>query len=138
MARLIAFLRAINAGRGRSIKMETLRRVFESLGFSNVESFIASGNIVFETAEQDIPALEKKIEMKLREALGYEVATFLRNEIELAQIASYTPFPQAEMDTEAELNIIFLPGALDENTYQKVMALKTGMDEFCVLGSEIY
>ncbi|MGE5225150.1 MAG: DUF1697 domain-containing protein, partial [Omnitrophica WOR_2 bacterium] len=44
MVRFIAFLRAINAGGGRSVKMDTLRQIFGSLGFSYVESYIASGN----------------------------------------------------------------------------------------------
>ncbi len=49
MFRFIAFLRAINVGRDRTVKMRSLRQVFESLGFSKVATFIASGNVVFET-----------------------------------------------------------------------------------------
>ena len=46
MPRLFAFLRAINVG-GRTIKMERLRREFEVFGFPGVETFIASGNVIF-------------------------------------------------------------------------------------------
>ena len=59
MTRYIAFLRAINVG-GHVVKMDALRRLFESLGFSNVETFIASGNVLFETNLNS--DLEKKIE----------------------------------------------------------------------------
>ena len=57
MPRYIAFLRAINVG-GHTVKMDRLREIFESLGFANVETFIASGNVVFETTAGDTAALE--------------------------------------------------------------------------------
>ena len=48
MSKFVAFLRAINVGGGRTVKMQSLRQVFESIGFSKVTTFIASGNGVFE------------------------------------------------------------------------------------------
>ena len=77
MFRFIAFLRAINVGRGRTVKMRSLRQVFESLGFSKVATFIASGNVVFETTTKKTKAFERKIERALKEVLGYEVRTFV-------------------------------------------------------------
>jgi uncharacterized protein (DUF1697 family) len=72
----IAFLRAINIG-GRTVKMDHLRSLFESLGYGEVETFIASGNVIFQSPDEDTRALEQQIEAHLRQALGYEVATFL-------------------------------------------------------------
>ena len=95
MPRYIAFLRAINVG-GHTVKMDVLRQHFEALGFSQVETFIASGNVVFETTAKNTRTLEKKIEQQLRAALGYEVATFIRTTAELAAIAQYQPFPPAQ------------------------------------------
>ncbi len=137
MLRYITFLRAINVG-GHTVKMDTLRQLFESFGLSNVETFIASGNVVFETASRNTAALEKKIAVGLRDALGYEVATFIRTEAELASLASYRPFPQLALDKAAALNIAFLAEALDEASKQKLMALKTGIDDFAVHEREIY
>ena len=85
MQRYIAFLRAINVG-GHTVKMDALRVLFESLGFINVETFIASGNVLFETPDGDPQEMETKIEACLRSALGYEVATFIRTRAELAAI----------------------------------------------------
>ncbi len=138
MPRFIAFLRAINVGGGRTVKMESLRQVFESLAFSGVETFIASGNVVFETTTKSTKALEKKIEKSLREALGYEVSTFVRTETELAEIVDYKPFPQSEMDAADEVNIIFLKDSLDEASTQDVMALRTATDAFHIHGREIH
>ena len=49
MTRYIAFLRAINVG-GHTVKMAELKRLFEALGFTNVETFIASGNVIFDSS----------------------------------------------------------------------------------------
>ena len=101
MTRYIAFLRAINVG-GHVVKMDALRGLFESLGFSNVETFIASGNVLFETNLNG--NLEKKIESKLREALGYDVATFIRTDAELKAIANYKAFAQSQLDAATAFN----------------------------------
>jgi uncharacterized protein (DUF1697 family) len=137
MPQYIAFLRAINVG-GHTVKMDLLRHLFESLGFSNVETFIASGNIVFETASKNTRLLEQKIENKLLEALGYEVATFIRTDTELAVIANYKPFSQADLELAIALNIAFLADRLDDTSKQKLMALRTDIDDFHIHEREIY
>jgi len=136
MTKHIAFLRAINVG-GHTVKMDALRQMFESLGFSNVETFIASGNVIFETKAGDTKALEKKIEAHLEESLGYEVVTFIRTDAELAEIAKYKPFPQSQLDAAAALNIGFLADPLDEAGQKKLMSLKTDIDDFHIHGKEI-
>jgi uncharacterized protein (DUF1697 family) len=137
MPRYIAFLRAINVG-GHTVKMDHLRRLFESLKLSNVETFIASGNVLFEAASADAAALEKKIAAGLRAALGYEVATFVRTGAELRAIARYRAFPQPQLDTATAFNIAFLAGRLDAESKRKVMALRTDLDDFHVHGRQLY
>ncbi len=137
MSKYIAFLRAINVG-GHTVKMDALRQLFESLGFANVETFIASGNVIFETKAGNANALEMKIEACLKESLGYEVATFIRTDAELAEIAKYQPFPQSQLDVAAALNIGFLADPLDDAAVQKLMPLRTDIDDFHVHGREIY
>ncbi len=107
MTRYIAFLRAINVG-GHTVKMNALRGLFESLGFSKVETFIASGNVLFEIASKDSLVLEKKIESKLRETLGYDVATFIRTDAELKAVANYKAFAQSQLDAATAFNVAFL------------------------------
>jgi uncharacterized protein (DUF1697 family) len=138
MPRYIAFLRAINVGGHHTVRMDFLRRLFESLGFSNVETFIASGNVVFETTAQNAQALERVIENRLREALGYEVATFIRTDAELAVAASYKPFSQSELDGAAALNIAFLGEGLDDKSSQRLLTLRTEIDDFHIHEREIY
>jgi uncharacterized protein (DUF1697 family) len=138
MFRFIAFLRAINVGGGRTVKMQSLRQVFESLGFSKVATFIASGNVVFETTKEKTKRLERKIERALKEVLGYEVRTFVRGEAELVKIANYRPFPRSKFDETWHSNIILLADNLNEKLKQSVNALRTNTDVFEIHGREIY
>jgi len=118
--------------------MQSLRRVFESLGFSRVATFIASGNVVFETTTKKTKALERKIEKALHDALGYEVRTFIRGEAELTEIANYHPFSQSKLDTNWHCNIIFLADNLTPALKRNVKAMRTNTDAFEVRGREIY
>ena len=136
--RYIAFLRAINVG-GHNVKMEQLRALFEAMGFSNVETFIASGNVIFESDNPEVSGLlEKKIEKELQQALGYAVATFLRTPAELAELAEYQAFPADSLDAMQALNVAILAHAPSEAGTQKLMALKTDIDDFQVYKQAIY
>jgi uncharacterized protein (DUF1697 family) len=137
MTRYIAFLRAINVG-GRNVKMEVLRALFEALGFIRVETFIASGNVIFETQAESLETLQKRIEAHLRTSLGYEVATFLRSDTDLAAIARYKPFDEAKLQTAQALNLAFLAEPLLVEAQTTLMGLQNEIDEFYVHGCEVY
>lgn len=137
MTKYLAFLRAINVG-GHTVKMDHLRGIFESLGFSDVETFIASGNVIFETHSKDAAALERMIGKKLEEVLGYEVATFLRSDSELAGVANYKPFSSPQMDTATALNIAFLTKPLNDREKKLLASLKSDIDDFRAHGREVY
>lgn len=136
--RYIAFLRAINVG-GHSVKMDHLHRLFESLGFSNVETFIASGNVIFESPAENAHTLESEIESHLKKSLGFEVATFIRSPEELVQVARYEPFRISELEAEGNsLYIAFLSNTPGEAARQKLMGYRSPIDDFHVKGREIY
>ena len=124
MPRLIAFLRAINVG-GHTVKMERLRALFTEVGLERVETFIASGNVIFEAEGARPEALEKQIEAHLQQALGYAVATFIRTPAELAAVSSYQPFPPAELEA-AGVRRVSLGGSLSRVAYT---ALKKAGEE---------
>ncbi|MBI2756250.1 MAG: DUF1697 domain-containing protein [Chloroflexi bacterium] len=137
MQRYIAFLRALNVG-GHTVTMETLRTVFQGMGFTEVSTFIASGNVIFRTPAADVRSLERRIETALKDALGYEVATFLRREDELAEIAAYEPFQGVNARPGDRLHILFLPAAPDAGVRGRVEALSNDADLFHVRGAEVY
>jgi uncharacterized protein (DUF1697 family) len=137
MTRYVAFLRAINVG-GHTVKMQLLQRLFEEMGFANVATFIASGNVVFESAVDNTRELEQTIEQGLQQALGYEVITFLRTIPEVATVAEHTPFPAAEFEAGAVLYIAFVREPLSDELQEKLMFLQNELDAFDVNGREIY
>lgn len=137
MPRYFAFLRAINVG-GHTVKMDVLSDLFGSLKFRNVETFIASGNVIFETSSNEAAVLEKKIEAKLLAALGYEVATFIRTDTELVALAHHSAFATAELGKAQALNIAFLKQPLGVQAQQKLAAFKTDIDDFSSNGRELY
>ncbi len=137
MPRYVAFLRAVNVG-GHTVTMDDLRGLFESLGFSTVETFIASGNVIFETSSRATTSLQGKIESCLRKALGYEVATFLRTDSEVAAIAQYKPFRDSDLKSAGVFNVGFMAEPLGRESERILMGFKTAIDDFHIQGREIY
>lgn len=138
MPRFIAFLRAINVG-GHTVKMADLRVLFESLGFAQVETFIASGNVIFDTPAEGPgeAALEAQIMAHLQATLGYPVETFLRTPAELAATARHQPFPDLA-DLGGSLMVGFLHAAPAAEAQQRLAALASPIDSFHTHGREIY
>ncbi|MDQ6830047.1 MAG: DUF1697 domain-containing protein [Gemmatimonadota bacterium] len=130
MTRYIAFLRAINVG-GRVVKMDRLREIFEARKLRNVETFIASGNVIFDARGTDAAEVEQEIERHLKKTLGYEVATFLRTPAELAAIAIHPAYGASEsMPAEHSLLVGFMRSALNAEAHARLAACTSDVDEF--------
>ncbi len=138
MPTYIALLRAINVG-GHQVKMDYLRALFEEMGMRNVESFIASGNIIFGSRTNNSVALAAKIEKHLQAALGYPVATFLRTTEEVNSIASYEPFGAGALAADVHAVYIgFMASAPDQTAQEKLLSYNSKVEEFHVSGREVY
>jgi uncharacterized protein (DUF1697 family) len=136
--RYVALLRAINVG-GHVVKMDRLRALFTELGFERVETFIASGNVIFDPPTTDAAALENTIERHLEGALGYPVATFLRSTTELAAIATRQPFPKPDPDADgATLFVGFLRSSPPGEVQQRLLAMQSEVDAFHFHDRELY
>lgn len=136
MPRYIAFLRGINLGKRRP-PMSKLKSLFEELGFTEVATFIASGNVIFKTKTADSGKLEKKIEQHLKSALAYEVDTFVREEADLAEILALDPFPKLTKD-DANIHVTFLKDPLGRDLAKKFIACGDQDDAFAVVGHQYY
>ena len=136
MSQHVAFLRAINVG-GHVVKMDHLRQLFEGMGLVNVRTFIASGNVIFDSATQSPQALEEKISRGLEKALGYKVAVFIRSAAEIAAIAAHNAYKDTELQ-EGSLFVGLLPAHLSTSEQKIVTAMQTAVDALRVKGREIY
>lgn len=137
MQKYIAFLRAINVG-GHTVKMDELKAIFEEIGLKKVETFIASGNIIFDSESIDSGELELKIESELEAKLGYQVVTFLRSVEEVAAIAKYNAFDEMRLAESQALNVGFLKQALEGETLAQLERFKSAIDDFHTSGREVY
>ncbi len=136
MSRHVAFLRAINVG-GHVVKMDQLRQLFEGMGLANVKTFIASGNVIFDSATKSPKALEAKVSRVLEEALGYKVDVFIRSATEVADIAGQNVYKDAEL-SEGSLFVGLFAEPLSTSEQTIVASMQTSVDTLRVKGREIY
>jgi uncharacterized protein (DUF1697 family) len=138
LPRYVAFLRAINIG-GRVVKMDHLRSLFEAMKFKQVETFIASGNVLFDARDTDGNALEKRIETQRKGALGYEVLTFVRLPAESGAAAAYEPFGDpASLPPAHGIYIGFLKTTPTDDARRKLLGYRSEIDDLHVREREIY
>jgi len=104
LIRYVAFLRGINVG-GKTIKMDDLKKLFASLGFTHVTTVLASGNVLFEA----INASPGMIEDKLREAFGSKTSVSLRTYSEIEALIDSDPFGGIPVTRQTRLYVTFLP-----------------------------
>ncbi len=107
MPRFAALLRGI-APSGRNMTNDKLRAVFEGLGFEDVGSVLASGNLVFRSDLADAPALEKRIEDALARDLGISSPTLVRTYSELRGLVDSDPFPGVTHSSNTYLTATFI------------------------------
>lgn len=132
----VAFLRGINVG-GRRVTSTQLCAPFETLGFGEVGTFLASGNVAFATDETD--DLEARIEVALQSALGFDVDVFIRTAGELARVVAFEPFPPDVLDaSDGKVQVTFLRDEPDRSAIETALAHASGQDRLVVAGREWY
>jgi uncharacterized protein (DUF1697 family) len=139
MSRYVAFLRGMNLG-GRRIKNEELRRQFEEMGFEEVATFRASGNVIFSAPKREaVSKLAARVEKELDERLGYDVPVFLRSIEEAAAIAAHQPFtPKQLKKSKGKLQVSMLKKKPSAAAKKKALALATAEDLLAIEGRELY
>ena len=133
----VAFLRAVNVG-GRYVRKEALTRAFSVLPVQNVETFIASGNVIFDAPARRAGGLERAAERALARTLGFDVDTFIRSMAELERIGPHGPFAANDLIAGATLYVGFIRSSLDENAASLVRASSGPSHEFRLVGRELF
>ncbi len=134
MPRYFAFLRAINVG-GHIVKMDTIRSLFEECGFSDIETYIASGNVFFSSSTDNISELIRILESHLAVRLGYQTSVFIRTAKDLSEIEKYQAF---ESKTDGGLYIGFLQNEPDESIKSMLLTLNSIDNQFRIHNRELY
>ena len=132
MATFVALLRAVNVGGTGKLPMSELKAMCEKLGFTKVQTYIASGNVVFASRKSEA-AIKRALEERLHAYAGKPVGVLVRTAAEMAQVAADNPFPDAAPNRTVA---VFLDRAPPADTLAAVRGRK---DEQIRLGRrEIY
>jgi uncharacterized protein (DUF1697 family) len=143
MAIYIALLRGINVGGKNIIKMAELRKTLEQLGLLRVQTYIQSGNVLFES-DEDEESLRKQLENEIENVFHISLAVILRTVEELNFIAANCPYTageiaEAESMSDAEsLYVAFLPKEPSKESLARLEVLQTENDQLRTKGREIY
>ena len=109
----VAFLRGINVGGNNMVSMKALTESFERLGFTDVRTYINSGNIIFAAKEEDPRKVEDTIDRMLSRDYGLQGKTVVRNTAEMARVVKMIEKTWGEPDAESRYNVIFLRHTID-------------------------
>jgi uncharacterized protein (DUF1697 family) len=135
MKRYIAFLRAVNVGGTTIIKMSDLKRMFESFGLENVETFIQTGNVIFDSDETKAAMLEEQIENQLAKAFGKRLRLFVRTTREVAAMVEACPFDPQPGETAY---VAILEKKPDKKSIDALLSFSSEADDFAVIGKEVF
>lgn len=108
MVKYVAFLRGINVGGHKKIKMDDLRAAFASWGFTNIKTLLASGNVLFDSKKANSHALKQILEKNIAATFGFEVPVILRTLEEIQDLADADPFKGIKVTPQTRLYATFL------------------------------
>lgn len=138
MPKYIALLRGINVGGYKKIMMTDLKILFQKLGFSEVASYIQSGNIIFICNEMNILKLERQIEQAIEKAFGFQVPVIVLTQSKLQKIVSENPFKAFNEDDTSKIYYVFLKDVPQKAAVELFNKTKYENERFFIQGDYIY
>ena len=135
--RYVAFLRGINVGGHKVIPMEELRTLFESMGFKNVKTLLASGNVVFDAKKAQPYSMGEEIGQSLENRFGYRVGIIVRSINDIQKLVTANPFKKIAVTPATRLYVTFLP-TKQKRTLKKIqLSAGRGIDVLSVSAGEV-
>ena len=138
MTEYVAFLRGINVGGQRVIKMTDLKQLFISLGVSNVHTYIQSGNVSFHSESIDSDYLKNGIESNIKKLFNYDVKVMVRRLSVIKNIIKNNPFKDLDIEPETKLYICFLEEIPIKRPPLPLLNQKEGLELFRIDDIEAY
>jgi uncharacterized protein (DUF1697 family) len=132
----IALLRAVNVG-GNILRMQRLRELWSELGFTNVRTYVQSGNVVFDASRKPaswLPAVERRLLGETR----LPVSVIIRTPDQMGEIIANNPFLANPAVDLKKLGVTFLSNEPYPDSVKILSAIDTGSDQFQVVRQEIY
>lgn len=114
--RWVALLRGVNVGGSRRVAMADLRALLTGLGYTDVTTYVQSGNAVFTAEEPDGDRVARAVEQRVDAELGLDVTVIVRSREELAAVVAANPYPDL-VDAPTTLHVMFLAGPVRQDAF---------------------
>lgn len=137
MPKTVALLRGINVGGKNKLAMKDLTRLFEQAGCEDVQTYIQSGNVIFQAALEVLETLPAVIAAAIQEEFSLKVPVVLRTAAQLEAVIENNPFPDA-VSNEKMFHVLFLAHQPDPAAVASLDPARSQPDEFAVVGQDIY
>ena len=134
----ISILRGINVGGNKKIKMDALREMYSELGYTHVQSYIQSGNVIFSTEKNDTESLQKTISAKIKESFGFDVPVLVYTAKEMKTNLENNPFKDDSSKDVAFIHLTFLSTIPEKSLVEKITTSSFAPDEFILTGKVLY
>jgi uncharacterized protein (DUF1697 family) len=134
----ISLIRGINVGGHNMVRMEALRGLHESCGLTCVQTYVQSGNVVFQTRLRDLKTIGCRIEDAIEKSHGFRPSVVMRTADELRDVAARNPFAGRKDVPPNKLIVTFLLGEPDAAGAERLRAIKAAPEEFHLSGRELY
>jgi uncharacterized protein (DUF1697 family) len=139
MTTYISILRGINVSGQKQLRMTDLKALYEELGFSNVITYIQSGNIIFDSGpDASISQLSSQIEDAVAKMFGFTVPVIIRSVDEMKAVIRANPFLKAESPVPGKLYVTFLKEKPLLADIEKINHFDFLPDKFCIIEREVY
>lgn len=138
MTTFISILRGINVGGHNPVNMETLRLLYAELGFSYIQHYIQSGNVIFNSESTDTRFLEKTICEKILAVYGWIVPVHILTKEELSNALQNNPFINDSSKDSSFMHLTFLSTQPEKELVEKISEGNYLPDEFLINGKTIY
>lgn len=138
MPTFISILRGINVSKQNSIKMNLLQSVYESLGFSNVVTYIQSGNVVFNTSKKAVKTIQENIHKAIQETFGFDVPVIVMSKDTFKNIIENNPLLQDKTKATKFIHFTLLAASPTLDNLQTIIDKKQSDEEIVISDNVVY
>ena len=138
MTTYISILRGINVGGKRLIKMQLLKELYESLGYKNIQTYIQSGNVVFQTTKIKATDCANIISQEINKVFGFDVPIIVLEKESFKAIVQANKFAKDKTKEAAFLHVIFLSDKPQLEDVEKITKNDYGEDAFYFEEKAVY
>jgi len=138
MKKYISILRGINVSGKNLIKINSLKEMYEALGFLNVKTYIQSGNVVFQSAATNLEKLEMLISDGILDRFTFNVPVFVREVSELKDILARNPFLKEMEEDSSKLHLTFLSKAPEKQHVESIGNFSYLPDKYFIVERTVY